>query len=416
MSHRQLFVVVAASACLGGFVANSATFAAEPSPHATVALESGGKLRAEIHPATSAKGETVILEAPGLLIELPKEAVDEATPADAVQVEYASLAAKVADAAPDHFALAAWCKEKKLDPEREYHLERTIAFDPNHEEARKALGYNLVDGRWIHPEQSMIDAGYVRYKGTWRSQMELERILAAEKTEAIRSGYLRDMLNWKRQALRGGPQATEAILNFQRVTDPLALYALQKLVTDEKEVEAMRRVYVDVIGRIPGGEANSLLAHVAMNDPFGSVRETAIDRLVQRQANGVVPMLISQLYGENNVLTNRAAVVIGRLRDRRAVSALIDVLVTEQKQTITIGSPGGIGTTFGGGPGNSIGGLSAGGSTQTVTRQVQNPEVLAALNSITEMGQRFGYDQDLWSRWYSDARNVRNINLRGLPR
>ena len=413
MSQRRSNSLRRAVGCAAIVAASSTTFAADPSPFPTVAFESGGKLRAEVHPATVADGETVILKAPGLLLELPKDAVDDATRPDALLVEYASRAEKVADAAPDHFALAQWCKENDLDPERQFHLERTIAFDPDHAEARKALGYSKIDGKWIHPEQSMIDAGYVRYRGSWRSKMEMEQILAEEKAEEIRRGYLRDMLNWRRQALRDEPHRTEAVLNFQRVTDPLAVFALGKMLEDEK-LDALRSLYVDVLGRIPGGEANGLLARVATTDDIGRVREAAIERLAARGATAVTPALIAQLYSDNPVQINRAAVVLGRLGDERAVPALIDVLVTEHKQAITTGSPGGIGTAFGGGGGNSVGGISAGSSTRVVTARSQNGEVLGALNAIT--GENFQYDQNLWKRWYSEQRNVKNVNLRELPR
>ncbi|HEV7281155.1 MAG TPA: hypothetical protein VGN57_13210 [Pirellulaceae bacterium] len=411
MSHR-LFAALGASAMAALFAAVGASPAAgaDSAPNTTVALESGGKLRAEIHPATSLDGETVILTAPGLLIELPKDAVEEAVAPDAILVEYASRAAAIPDAAPEHFALSEWCHENKLDPERTFHLQRTVAFDPDHDAARKALGYTKIDGRWVHPEQSYLDLGYVRYQGRWYSQGELDRLLADEELEKRRRGYLRDMRTWRRQV--GGRQGTEAILNFQRVQDPLAVFAIGEMLKDEK-VERMRREYVDMLGRIPGGDATALLAHWAVHDPMGTVRETAIQRLVERRATHVVPSLIPYLEGDSLPHINTAAAVAGRLQDFRAVPALIDALVTEQKVTITTG--GGISPSFGSNSaGGGGGGLSAGSSTRVEKRQVRNGEVLAALNAIT--GQNYQFDEDLWKRWYSETRNVKNVDLRGLPR
>ena len=116
MSHRCLTFLRTGAFGVAALLATAAGRAADPSPYPVVALESGGELRAEVHPATAEDGETVILEAPGLLIELPRAAVDEATPPDALLVEYAERAAKAADTAPDQFTLAEWCEEQDLDP------------------------------------------------------------------------------------------------------------------------------------------------------------------------------------------------------------------------------------------------------------------------------------------------------------
>lgn len=417
MSHRTTSLLRgSAVALLIAGAGVSTTVAADPAPQTTVVLESGGKLRANVHPATAKEGETVILEAPGLLIELPKGSVDEAVAPNPLLVEYASRATKTPDAAPEHFALSEWCRENDLDPERTYELQRTIAFDPDHEAARKALGYARTEGKWVHPEQSYLDLGYVRHQGKWYSQGELEKVLADEATEKTRAGYLRSFINWRRQAMRGGPQGTEAILNFQRVQDPLAVSSIRKMLDDET-VEQMQQIFVDMLGRIPGGEANFLLTDVALDDVPGSVSNAAIERLVERQATHVVPSLIPILQNEKSSVPeiNRAAIVIGRLQDPRAVPALIDALVVETRQTVTTGSPGGVSPTFGSSSnGGGGGGLSAGSSSRVVKQLVQNGEVLAALNSIT--GQDFRFDEDLWRRWYSDARNLKNVNLRGLPR
>jgi hypothetical protein len=415
MSHRILFAFcTSAVAVLTVGPAASPVAAADSGPTTTVVLESGGKLRAEVHPATSKEGETVILEAPGLLIELPKNSVDEAVAPDPILVEYASRAAATPDAAPEHYALSEWCHANKLDPERKYHLQRTIAFDPEHEAARKELGFTRIEGRWIHPEQSFLDMGYVKHQGKWYSQRELDRKLADEELEAKRRGYLRDMRNWRRQVDGRPAQATEAILNFQRVQDPLAIFALTEMLKDEK-TETMRREYVNSLGRIPGGEASATLAAVAVNDPFPTVRETAIQRLIERRANFVVPSLIPYLQGEHIGTINTAAVVAGRLQDFRAVPALIDALVTEQKRTVSVGGANSVGAGFGSNTaGGGGGGLSAGSSSRVEKFQVPNQEVLAALQSIT--GQNFQYDKASWKRWYSETRNVKNVDLRGLPR
>lgn len=59
----------------------------------------------------------------------------------------------------------------------------TLALDPDHAAARKALGFTLVDGRWLTADEAMAAAGYVKVAGSWLSRAELEARLAALETE-----------------------------------------------------------------------------------------------------------------------------------------------------------------------------------------------------------------------------------------
>ncbi len=62
---------------------------------------------------------------------------------------YLERAAKLSqDDLPGHLSLAFWCREMKLNEEATREFRQVIALDPDHSEARKALGYRKVDGRW----------------------------------------------------------------------------------------------------------------------------------------------------------------------------------------------------------------------------------------------------------------------------
>ena len=91
----------------------------------------------------------------------------------------------IADTAAAQWELAQWCREHKLSAEREVHLRRVIELDPDHVEARRALGYSKIDGQWTTQEEAMTKRGYVRYKGQWKTPQEVE--IAEEQAEA-RSG------------------------------------------------------------------------------------------------------------------------------------------------------------------------------------------------------------------------------------
>lgn len=48
----------------------------------------------------------------------------------------------------DHLELALWCLDQKLDKESIFHFKQVLKLDPNHPEARDALGFERVKGDW----------------------------------------------------------------------------------------------------------------------------------------------------------------------------------------------------------------------------------------------------------------------------
>ncbi len=51
--------------------------------------------------------------------------------------------------AQGHYELGVWCRENKLYPEAKREFIKAIAADPDHEGARKKLGYRKIDGEWV---------------------------------------------------------------------------------------------------------------------------------------------------------------------------------------------------------------------------------------------------------------------------
>ena len=57
------------------------------------------------------------------------------------------------DDAEGHYRLGLWCKENGLRKEAEEEFKKAVKADPDHEGARKELGYTKVDGRWVLPRK-----------------------------------------------------------------------------------------------------------------------------------------------------------------------------------------------------------------------------------------------------------------------
>ena len=63
--------------------------------------------------------------------------------------------------------LAAWARDKGLNSRAEDVFRRVLAKEPDHAEARGALGYERIDGRWLQGDELRIARGDVKVDGRW---------------------------------------------------------------------------------------------------------------------------------------------------------------------------------------------------------------------------------------------------------
>ncbi|MBI1850025.1 MAG: CAP domain-containing protein [Planctomycetes bacterium] len=72
---------------------------------------------------------------------------------------YAERLKKIKDGdAAAYFSLAQWCRTHKLDDESKAELQKVIEIDPEHEAARRQLGFTKVDGAWVTREEKAAHA------------------------------------------------------------------------------------------------------------------------------------------------------------------------------------------------------------------------------------------------------------------
>ena len=118
------------------------------------AWPSGGRVAGELlNPTKSPRKQYVIQVADGAKVTLDAAQVRKVLRPRADEAEYERIAPTYADTAAAQWELAQWCREHKLTAQREMHLRRVIELDPNHVEARRALGYSQVDGQWVTPRR-----------------------------------------------------------------------------------------------------------------------------------------------------------------------------------------------------------------------------------------------------------------------
>lgn len=79
--------------------------------------------------------------------------------------------------ADQNFKLGNWCEKNGLSAYAKQHWKKTIEIDPDHTEARKALGFELFEGTWMTRTQVMKKKGFVLFEKKWVTPGERDTIL-----------------------------------------------------------------------------------------------------------------------------------------------------------------------------------------------------------------------------------------------
>jgi len=151
----------------------------------TITLKNGRTLEGDINKIT--KDEISIDVSRGDLVATlyyPKSEVVKMeygpAPAERLEEAYAERLVSVAGStsADVWFALGDWAAGKFLNEKARAAFRRALKFDPNHADARRALGYNRFEGEWLTDEQIMTRKGFVRFEGNWITPKERDDLLA----------------------------------------------------------------------------------------------------------------------------------------------------------------------------------------------------------------------------------------------
>ncbi|MFH1023399.1 MAG: hypothetical protein V1809_08405 [Planctomycetota bacterium] len=161
--------------------------AAATLPADTVVLKNGDRIEGKVT-ENSDKGVSITVTRGNMqaVFHYRKDEVASieagADPAEILREEYQTRLAKVANGgtADGWFALGEWCAEKLLKKEAEAAWRKTLTFAPDHEGARRALGYRRHQGTWMTEEEVRMAEGYVKFRGQWVKPEERDRILADE--------------------------------------------------------------------------------------------------------------------------------------------------------------------------------------------------------------------------------------------
>ncbi len=324
-------------------------------------------------------------------------------------IELDKLRHEYPDTPAGQWQLAEWCKTNRLMDDQKRFMQRVIELDPDHEAARRALGYNKYDGQWKTYEQAQLDKGLIRYKGKWILPQERENIEQDEKSAAQSKAWFDSVNKWRDWLV--GSRSDEGKHQLLAIKEPTAFSALKRLL--ESDPDARVRIVcaqaMANIGNQGAGGAWRLLATRALEDSHDEVRLTCLDYLDDEKHPEALKLFLDSLRSTDNVTVNRAAVALQRLKDPSTVLPLMDALVTKHKRLVAAGtSPGSTTTSFSPQLG---GGFSTGGGGPVYTVDViQNQAVHDALFQIT--GVSFGFDVASWKRWHASQRPSPAIDVR----
>lgn len=395
-----------------------------------IRLSHGGEVRGTLRPGHTRDPQITMETLTGGLVVVARGEV-QFTAVRRIEFEqYELKAAAVPHTIAAHWELAEWCRQNQLRAQRDEQLEQILLLQPDHAEAHRALGHVLERGQWMTRDEQMASRGYVLHNGKYLTPQELELI---EKSDAVRTAerdWYTKMAVWVRWL--GGAnerQQQQGIAALKAINDPAAVWGLQSHMSGHAQ-PAVRRLMVEVLAGIPGEAAVPALVDRSLYDVDHGIRFAALRAIRAEQSRTAATLMVPALRHADNAIVNRAAAALGELKDVRTVPALIDALVTAHSFQIQVPTRNAV--TIVNGPNGpqfsdpnlvsqylpleaelalragqlpfGVQVLPPSGETHTwrtykIQAQMQNADVLAALESVT--GQHFGYDERTWKLWWA---------------
>jgi len=193
---------------------------------------------------------------------------------DDTLIEYRRQRAGAARTVDGHWDLAEWCRKHGLDEQRRAHLTAVLDIDPDHDRARKALGFTRVGPFWQSKQEQTRrkqDAQRIQ-RNLKRWQPRIERIC-------------RDLMSTKIQ------QKSAAMKRLEDISDPSAIPALEWGIAQNGP--AMANLVIDRLGHITHTEATMALARQAVFSQWKSARALAAEKLKTRNFEHFVPAVLA---------------------------------------------------------------------------------------------------------------------------
>lgn len=363
-------------------------------------LTDGGEITGK-HIERGADDEYVIESNLGARVTLAKDQVKDIVRQSEFQKEYDSRSRSLPDTVPAHRAMADWCEQKNLKDLAEHHLKRIVELDPNDEQARSNLGYQLHQGRWLTRDDIMAERGMRFYDGQYRTAQEIALLEREKIHKTSEIEWLQKLKLWRGwlESRRPG-RAEEAQAEISAITDPPAATSLVKMLDTERD-ESLRPMWMEILSQVHHPASMRKLIDLSIDEPDRETRLQCVEYLLAMNDEIDIQPYVKALLSKDNEIVNIAAEALGMIGNRDAVRPLIDALVTRHKFALV--QQGELSATFSR-DGTGGGGLSAGNKPQFVHQDLENVEVRRALIALSG-DQDFGFNERAWTRWYENERS-----------
>ena len=252
--------------------------------------------------------------------------------------------------------------------------------------------------------QRMKSHGYHRYRGSWRTQQEINLLKQAESATKSRV-EARQRLERLRRELDVPGFSERVAEEIRRTNDPFSIVALLTAINNDPSPR-VRLLYVEALGNIDSTDAIGALVSLILNHSDSEVRWSAIEGLKDKDSIQVVSLLVAALRGTDSHRINRAAFALKTLGDESAIKPLINVLITQKVVSPSSESGGKTSVTFS----PTGGGLALGGNQKTKAVSLQNAQVLEALTTLTNVN--YGWDQSRWHLWFLSQGVSSTVDIR----
>ena len=374
-----------------------------------VELKNGGRIHGAIANAADKQAASYVISTDGGgKVTIPRAEVVRVVSQSPNQEEYHRRALAVADTVDARWKLAQWCREQKLVDEYREQLTKILVLDPNHEQARLALGHQKKNGDWQSRDEVMAARGMVWYDGKYytRHHVELlEQMKAAKQTDADWNNRLDRWRRWL--SGRRQERVDEALREIRAIHDPAAAPAVVALLMSEDDL-AVKRLLMEVAAGMDSSLVLDALVTLSLTHPNEELRYAALEYLIKTGRPGLVGPYVRALRNNDNVIVNRAAEALETIGNRDAIGPLIGALVTKHKTVVGKGPSDqqSIMFTPSGGTAMNYGG----GGAKVVNQEVENTAVLAALTKLS--GVNFGFDQAAWRGWLASEAKAHPVDVR----